>query len=441
MQSFDELRGGNVLKNREVQYSAFTDAGKSKKYVVRTAQNRIALSCLDKKHIDKKKHKVVGYVRQVNRRYTGREFATLTNVGGSKIDIYSRKRLFQTTVAYIQTSEDEFLALTQTNRKLTVFCVLCVFIGAPSAAAASVGGFQNLGQILSSFFSVSEGFNGSFWNKSKNGKTDVSDSAEKEDSGLIPVNPFEPDPNAVDIEKNSGDNASEEEQSQYRLKADVILPEGSVRFEGSIYKPKDESKYLKDADYTGKLYTGQASIKVLLNDDAGSHVLLNSQDITVTDGVMADTFLDFSTLNFEVKPDFYDGVMEIKYQNGTELDIPMNIVVRSSLSGNVGISYSDKVNVNLDSSEIELQYSLNNSPNNTYAELVIQSEDNEYVISRSGSVSNGQMLTKLILFEDMKSRLQKGTYSGVIRVYVITGENNDSTANIHTDIQVTISVE
>lgn len=357
-------------------------------------KQKIKVSCLNKKYFNKKEHKddIVGYVHLKNKKkYSNKEYATLNGVEGysDPVDIYSKKRIYEGIVGYIETTDNEYLAVVRNYLLIIILFGLCI-----------------LGLLLGLL--------------------------------LIPNNKkLEPiDPNSSVVVDDSACVLDEPD-----LYVEVILPDGEVNFDGTISTLEDERIKQDDKEHKGEVYNGDGSIKVTMIVNGVEKTLIDTTKIQVINGELPDIYIDFTKLDFELTPGIYDGYVYITYPDGTTIKKPIQIVIVSSTSGTIGINYSDKVNINLNDSSITLKYVPFNAPTKSWIQIVLINDEVEYILSESGYIENGQAIKSLELKDDMKSILSEGTYRGIMRVYVDQGTTDESITGLHTDIEVTISVQ
>ena len=151
--------------------------------------------------------------------------------------------------------------------------------------------------------------------------------------------------------------------------------------------------------------------------------------------------LDFKQLDNELIAGSYTGKELITYSDG-EIEIKdIDILIRQSNSGSVGIGYSFETNIDLTSKNIDMYYETdNNATHESVVQIILVKDDEEYLLGQSGKIKSGQILKNISLDDEISNRLKEGIYSGYMRIY-FNGENenlNDTT--IHADIEIEINV-
>ena len=360
------------------------------KIIADNSKQKIDVSCLNKKYFKKEdKDKIVGYIHLNNKRkYTGKEYATLLGIENYRFDIYSKKKIYEAVVGYIKTTDDEYLAVVKNYLLIIILGKICL-----------------LGLILGLCF----GLNNNSSSINPDGSVIIDNPIEKEDK---------PD-----------------------ISAEVTLPDGQISFDGTLETLEDEKIKKNNKDYKGNPYIGQGYIEVTILINDKEITLIEKTKVNISNGEIPDVYIDFTKLNEELLPGIYEGYVYITYEDGTTICKEIEIIIVSSTSGSIGVNYSDKVNINLKENTISLKYVPYNSPTNSRIEILLNDEDKEYILGISSWIKNGQQLQSLKLKDDAKKLLSTGSYRGIMRVYVDQGTDDKTITDLHTDIEVTISVQ
>ena len=247
------------------------------------------------------------------------------------------------------------------------------------------------------------------------------------------------------IEQPAEENTADEPD----LTLSVELPNGECSVEGTVNEPESAEKILAAADPETKQaeresavpYTGTVHMKAELQLDGGLHTLIDI-DAQATDGILPDFTLDFTILDFELQPGVYYGTIVITYPDGSEIEMPLKIVIRQDNTGSMSIDYAPGVTVDLASDTITCSYAPDrNDTHDTVVEVVLINDGEEYVISRSDAVQPGQTLTGMALDTSMKSRLTPGVYDGYLRLYFSADTDKSNITDITTDLEIDITVQ
>ena len=232
---------------------------------------------------------------------------------------------------------------------------------------------------------------------------------------------------------NHSENTSSDNNNQ--ITATITLPQGETKFDGSI-----NSDVAKSENTDLNIYDGKAKITVNLYVEDSTHLLLQ-EFVKIEKGILPSVVLDFTKLDFELKPGIYTGTILIEYSDGTSIEKPLDVIIRENSSGSIGVTYSDKVTVDLTTSQIDLKYCVSDATEDTIVQLVLISNGKEYLLAQSNRIKYSEDLTSLTLLENMKTMLQPGTYYGVLRINFDQSSNTNRVAGLSTDIEVEINVK
>lgn len=107
--------------------------------------------------------------------------------------------------------------------------------------------------------------------------------------------------------------------------------------------------------------------------------------------------------------------------------------------GSMSLIYSDQVSVNLATGEVGLFYqNPSDSSHSLVLQIIIEREDQQYLVAESGALEPGFMLTQLEAEGDLP--LAEGIYEGVIKLLFFDPETGER-AVVDTNIPVDITVQ
>lgn len=351
---------------------------------IKVNNKNINLSCLEKQYFNKKNNQVVGYISKKKQSFSGKQYGTLNTITGYNIDVREKKRLFQRTVAYIKIDDEKYIGVTKNFFLFFLFILLIALLG----CCVSIKIFMN------------------------------------SPAKPTPVSPPSFNPN---------ENTSTDSNNQ--ITATITLPQGETKFDGSI-----NSDTAKSDNTDLSIFDGKAKITVNLYVEDSTHLLLQ-EFVKIEKGILPDIILDFTKLDFELKPGIYTGTILIEYSDGTSIEKPLDVIIRENSSGSIGVTYSDKVTVDLTTSQIDLKYCVSDATEDTIVQLVLISNGKEYLLAQSNRIKYKEDLTSLTLLENMKTMLQPGTYYGVLRISFDQSSSTNRVAGLSTDIEVEINVK
>lgn len=372
------------MKNR-IAYYLKPNEEQEKILKFRIENKREDVACLEKKYFDKQtdKDKLAGYVHQRNKRYSGKEYGTLFNVSEYNLDVYSKKKFYQHVTGYIQTTDGEYIAVTSSRLLIIPFIMGIILAG------------------ICIFFLLNQ--------------------------------PVVPAPDFSDI-------ADEDKNNKYDIVARVGLPDGNVSFDGKVYTYEDEKKKQDQKKGEYEEYSGDATITVVITIDGAEHVLLEKTRVKIKNGELPDVTINFSKLDFELKPGIYKGKVHIVYADGSEIDKPIEIVIIDSDSGKAGIGFSKRVDVYKNQNKIKMKYEYEEATTDAIVQIIAMRNDKEILLGQSGIIKRGQKLEEVDLDKSAKSKIDEGAYEGMMRVYFDDAGANEST-NLKVDIECKIYVQ
>lgn len=104
--------------------------------------------------------------------------------------------------------------------------------------------------------------------------------------------------------------------------------------------------------------------------------------------------------------------------------------------GSVSLNYSKEIRISLTDKTASLYFG---NPAKSNEDMLIQLLVQDTEIARSGTIEPGFQVTSLDLDDQAVSRLQAGTYEGLIKVFYYDGQTNEK-AILNTEIPVSIEV-
>ena len=105
-------------------------------------------------------------------------------------------------------------------------------------------------------------------------------------------------------------------------------------------------------------------------------------------------------------------------------------------SGSVRLTYSDQVNVNLNSRSAGLLFA---NPGKSNQDMVLQVVIQGTVILQSGRIEPGKQVTQLDLSDSAAALLQPGGYEGSFQIYYYHPDSGEK-AMVSTEVPVTVTV-
>ena len=231
--------------------------------------------------------------------------------------------------------------------------------------------------------------------------------------------PIEPD-----FEKADKDENVELVQYVQLDKLIVNMPEGTAKYEV----------------YTNSESNAISNIIVSYVKDDQSHNLIN-QDFEDSDKSEYEFDLDFTIIDSELIAGSYKGIELITYSDSTKETKEIEVLIRQSNSGSVGISYTFDVNVDLDSRSINTYYEASeDASHDAIVQIILLKDEEEYLLGQSGIINPGQKISYIELNEEMANRLSSGVYNGYMRIFFNSEIDDYDDSAIHADIEIEINV-
>lgn len=216
---------------------------------------------------------------------------------------------------------------------------------------------------------------------------------------------------------------------------DRDVPEDQV----IIYLPKGNIELDIKSD-TGLKPGKTGKVKIILTVDGVDYEIFDDAVTINDDGTLPALMLDFTKVHVELKAGRYLGWIIFTAPDGTETKLPILIVIRNTYGGSVTVGYSTQVMVDRTTGNITMMYSHGfDASHDCILQLILDNGGEEYLLSQSGTLHPGQMLTAMTLDPDITEQLTSGVYHGRLRVNLYNGETEQT--NINTDIEVTITVQ
>ena len=107
--------------------------------------------------------------------------------------------------------------------------------------------------------------------------------------------------------------------------------------------------------------------------------------------------------------------------------------------GSMSLIYSDQVSVDLATGDVKLFYqNPSDSSHSLVLQIIIERDEEQYLVAESGALDPGFMLTELEAEEDLP--LAEGIYEGVIKLLFFDSETGER-AVVDTNIPVDITVQ
>ena len=206
----------------------------------------------------------------------------------------------------------------------------------------------------------------------------------------------------------------------------------------TIHLPKGNVELDMKSD-TGLKPNETGRVKIILTVDGIDYVIFEDSITVLGDGTYPDLLIDFTKLKVELRPGRYLGWIIFTAPDGTETKFPILIMIRNTYGGSVTVEYSMQATVDRATGDITMSYKHGlDASHDCVLQLILDNGGNEYLLSQSGVLHAGQTLTAMTLEPDMATKLSSGVYHGRLRVNLYNGK--DETTDIHTDIEVSITV-
>ena len=180
-----------------------------------------------------------------------------------------------------------------------------------------------------------------------------------------------------------------------------------------------------------------AEVSVYLPHD-GREDVIHRQTVTIRDGQLEGGTLDFLSLTFELLADDYDGRLVFTLPDGSTVEHPARIIVRSSKTAKMTIGYANEITLENASGEVTLFYEHGeNATHDVILQVILLHDGAETLLGQSGIVHAGETVRSLPL-DESAADIPAGRYDGWLRLFLVSG--GSAAADTATDIEMHINV-
>lgn len=221
----------------------------------------------------------------------------------------------------------------------------------------------------------------------------------------------------------------------------ITLPQGDVKFRETFLDFANEQLRIQKKEYAETLYTGSLHLTAYMTKKSEEYLVFDDT-VEISEGALPETFIDFLIQKTELVTGIYEGRLLLNYGEAGTLESPLSVIVRNRAGGTMDIGFQDTVYINRSTGDISLYYQSGfTATHDTILQLILDKNEEEYLMAESGIVQPGNAITYMKLLDGAAERLSSGGYSGKLRLYFYSENRNAAATDLNTDIEVKIRVQ